>query len=33
MPASVPDAGDLIWLTFDPQTGDEQAGRRIAAAA
>ena len=30
MPASVPDAGDLIWLTFDPQAGDEQAGRRPA---
>ena len=28
MPAFVPDAGDLIWLTFDPQAGREQAGRR-----
>ena len=27
---SVPDAGDLIWLTFDPQLGREQAGRRPA---
>lgn len=26
----VPDRGDLIWLTFDPQTGREQAGRRPA---
>jgi mRNA interferase MazF len=26
----VPDAGDLIWLTFDPQAGHEQAGRRPA---
>lgn len=26
----VPDAGDLIWLTFDPQAGREQAGRRPA---
>jgi len=26
----VPDAGDLIWLDFDPQTGHEQAGRRPA---
>jgi mRNA interferase MazF len=26
----VPDAGDLIWLTFDPQSGREQAGRRPA---
>ena len=25
-----PDRGDLIWLTFDPQTGREQAGRRPA---
>jgi mRNA interferase MazF len=23
-----PEAGDLIWLTFDPQAGREQAGRR-----
>lgn len=26
----VPDAGDLIWLTFDPQAGREQRGRRPA---
>ena len=26
----VPDRGDLIWLTFDPQAGREQAGRRPA---
>jgi mRNA interferase MazF len=26
----VPDAGDLIWLTFDPHAGHEQAGRRPA---
>ncbi len=26
----IPDAGDLIWLTFDPQVGREQAGRRPA---
>jgi mRNA interferase MazF len=26
----VPDAGDLVWLTFDPQTGREQRGRRPA---
>jgi mRNA interferase MazF len=30
MPVFVPDAGDLIWLTFDPQAGHEQAGRRPA---
>jgi len=30
MPAFVPDAGDLVWLTFDPQAGREQAGRRPA---
>ncbi|MGA2147123.1 MAG: endoribonuclease MazF [Bryobacteraceae bacterium] len=26
----LPDTGDLIWLTFDPQAGREQAGRRPA---
>ncbi len=26
----VPDRGHLIWLTFDPQLGREQAGRRPA---
>lgn len=26
----VPDAGDIVWLTFDPQTGREQRGRRPA---
>ncbi len=26
----VPAAGDLVWLTFDPQRGREQAGRRPA---
>lgn len=26
----VPDAGDLIWLSFSPQAGREQAGRRPA---
>ena len=25
-----PDAGDVVWLTFDPQAGREQAGRRPA---
>ena len=24
----VPDAGDLVWLTFEPTAGREQAGRR-----
>jgi len=28
--ASVPDAGDLVWLSFDPQAGHEQSGRRPA---
>ena len=28
--AYVPEAGDLVWLTFDPQAGHEQAGRRPA---
>jgi mRNA interferase MazF len=23
----VPDRGDILWLTFDPQAGHEQAGR------
>jgi len=26
----VPDTGDFAWLTFDPQAGREQAGRRPA---
>lgn len=26
----VPDAGDLVWLDFNPQAGREQAGRRPA---
>ncbi len=26
----VPDRGDAVWLTFDPQAGHEQAGRRPA---
>lgn len=26
----VPERGDLIWLSFDPQAGHEQAGRRRA---
>jgi mRNA interferase MazF len=26
----VPERGDLIWLSFDPQAGHEQAGRRPA---
>jgi mRNA interferase MazF len=28
--ADAPDAGDLIWLSFTPQAGREQAGRRPA---
>lgn len=28
--AFVPDAGDFVWLTFDPQAGREQAGQRPA---
>lgn len=28
--AYIPDAGDLVWLDFDPQAGREQAGRRPA---
>lgn len=26
----VPEAGDIVWLYFDPQTGHEQAGHRPA---
>lgn len=26
----VPDAGDVVWLEFDPQAGHEQAGYRPA---
>jgi len=28
--AYCPDAGDIIWLDFNPQAGREQAGRRPA---
>jgi len=28
--ARVPDRGDVVWLTFNPQAGHEQAGRRPA---
>ncbi len=30
MPRYVPDAGDVVWLDFDPQAGHEQAGHRPA---
>ena len=26
----VPDAGDIVWIDFDPQAGHEQAGHRPA---
>jgi mRNA interferase MazF len=26
----VPDTGDVVWLSFDPQVGHEQAGHRPA---
>lgn len=26
----IPDRGDAVWLSFDPQAGHEQAGRRPA---
>jgi mRNA interferase MazF len=29
-PDYCPDAGDFVWLEFDPQAGHEQAGRRPA---
>ena len=30
MTAYVPDAGDVVWLSFTPQAGHEQAGHRPA---
>lgn len=30
MKTFIPDSGDFVWLTFDPQAGREQAGRRPA---
>ena len=30
VPGYVPDAGDIVWLQFDPQAGREQAGHRPA---
>ena len=30
MAGYVPDAGDIVWLDFDPQAGHEQAGHRPA---
>lgn len=30
MPLYVPDAGEIVWLNFDPQSGREQAGHRPA---
>ena len=30
MARSVPRRGDLVWLSFDPQAGHEQAGHRPA---
>ena len=29
-PDDVPDAGDIVWLQFDPEAGREQAGHRPA---
>ncbi len=26
----IPDAGDIVWIDFDPQAGHEQAGHRPA---
>ena len=28
--AYVPERGDVVWITFNPQAGHEQAGRRPA---
>lgn len=30
MASYAPEAGDFVWLTFDPQAGYEEAGRRPA---
>ena len=30
MTARAPDRGDLVWITFTPQAGHKQAGRRPA---
>ena len=30
MPVYIPQRGDVIWITLNPQAGDEQAGRRPA---
>jgi len=30
MPATIPERGDVIWITLNPQAGHEQAGRRPA---
>lgn len=30
MPRYIPDRGDIVWFTFDPQAGREQAGRSPA---
>jgi mRNA interferase MazF len=26
----IPDSGDIVWITFNPQAGHQQAGRRPA---
>ncbi|MCZ2115197.1 MAG: endoribonuclease MazF [Anaerolineae bacterium] len=28
--AYIPDSGDIVWISFDPQAGHEQAGHRPA---
>ena len=28
--SEIPDAGDLVWVNFNPQAGHEQAGHRSA---
>ena len=28
--SDLPEAGDLVWVNFNPQAGHEQAGRRPA---
>jgi mRNA interferase MazF len=28
--AYIPNSGDIVWITFNPQAGHEQAGRRPA---
>ncbi|MCL5076727.1 MAG: type II toxin-antitoxin system PemK/MazF family toxin, partial [Actinobacteria bacterium] len=30
MPRYIPEAGDIVWIQFNPQAGHEQSGHRPA---